>query len=46
MRWCDLYRRYDKDGKLLYVGISLSALGRLRRSAYPGYFGRYENDCN
>jgi hypothetical protein len=26
----DLYRHFDKDGVLLYVGISLSAIGRLR----------------
>lgn len=25
----DLYRHFDKDGNLLYVGISLSATGRL-----------------
>src|ERR1700756_3297104 len=25
-----LYRHFDKDGRLLYVGISLHALGRLR----------------
>jgi hypothetical protein len=25
----DLYRHFDKDGNLLYVGISLSAMGRL-----------------
>jgi hypothetical protein len=26
---CSLYRHYDNDGRLLYVGISLSALTRL-----------------
>lgn len=26
---CDLYRHFDGDGTLLYVGISLSAMGRL-----------------
>lgn len=26
---CHLYRHFDKDGKLLYVGVSLSAVARL-----------------
>jgi hypothetical protein len=46
MNRCDLYRHYDKDGNLLYVGISLSALGRIRRCGDPGDFGRYEKDRN
>ena len=29
-RATDLYRHYDADGKLLYVGISLAPLDRLR----------------
>ena len=28
---CQLYRHFDKHGSLLYVGISLSALGRLQQ---------------
>jgi hypothetical protein len=27
---CELYRHFDKDGKLLYVGISLNTLKRIR----------------
>lgn len=26
---CELYRHFDKDGRLLYVGISISAVARL-----------------
>lgn len=29
MKRCTLYRHFGSDGRLLYVGISLNALGRL-----------------
>jgi DNA-binding phage protein len=31
MNGCSLYRHWDANGRLLYVGVSLSALARLRR---------------
>jgi excinuclease UvrABC nuclease subunit len=33
MAGCSLYRHYDADGRLLYIGIALSAVARLQQHA-------------
>lgn len=39
----ELYRHYDKDGTLLYVGISLSAVMRLgQHKAYSRWFAKID----
>lgn len=39
---CQLYRHYDKDGILLYVGISISALQRLKQHSKTSWFKQIE----
>lgn len=34
MSGCELYRHYAKDGTLLYIGVSLSAINRLSQHRY------------
>jgi predicted GIY-YIG superfamily endonuclease len=36
---CCLYRHFDKDGKLLYVGISISVIQRLSQHRRSRWFG-------
>ena len=36
----ELYRHFDADGKLLYVGISFSTLARLAQHRNSGWFNR------
>jgi hypothetical protein len=35
---CQLYRHFDKIGRLLYVGISLSAIARLSRHSHDAHW--------
>jgi excinuclease UvrABC nuclease subunit len=35
---CQLYRHFDADGRLLYVGISLSAVWRLARHRHDAHW--------
>jgi excinuclease UvrABC nuclease subunit len=37
---CELYRHYDKDDVLLYVGISLSAVARLSQHKDSRWFSK------